>query len=77
MNIADRMRAASLPATADYTETLDTVRRLKESHARLLKCLCELYDRVQRNGGIGPYNGGPAFVMKNAKEAVELAGSIK
>jgi hypothetical protein len=40
----------------------------------LVDALVNLLDRVERNGGLGAYDGGPAFVVRAAREALELAG---
>ncbi len=39
----------------------------------LLEALKQLVERVDRNGGIGEYKGGPAFVMANARTAITKA----
>ena len=38
----------------------------------LLRTLKRLVERIDFNGGIGEYKGGPAFVMKHAREAIEM-----
>ena len=53
--------------------TAEGVKALRRSHDNLLKALINLVDRVDRNGGIGEYQGGPAFVMKAARDAIAAA----
>ena len=45
----------------------------RELIEELLETLTLLVKRIDHNGGIGAYNGGPAFVMKHAREAIEKA----
>jgi hypothetical protein len=47
--------------------------RLIAAAPDLLEALKNLLDRVERNGGIGEYKGGPAFVVKAAKSAIAKA----
>ena len=39
----------------------------------LLEALRNLVERIDINGGIGEYKGGPSFVMKNARQAIANA----
>ena len=39
----------------------------------LLEVLRRLVERIDFNGGIGEYQGGPAFVMKAARQAIQKA----
>lgn len=40
--------------------------------------LHNLVDRIDRNGGLGEYNGGPAFVLKDTREFLaEVENFIK
>ena len=39
----------------------------------LLEALKALVERIDYNGGIGEYKGGPSFVMKHAREAIAAA----
>ena len=45
----------------------------KEQSKELLRALERLVERIDFNGGIGEYKGGPVFVMKNAREAIAKA----
>ena len=39
----------------------------------LLGALKRLVERIDFNGGLGEYKGGPSFVLKNAREAIAKA----
>lgn len=47
--------------------------QLIASAPELLKALERLVERIDVNGGIGEYKGGPVFVMKAAREAITKA----
>jgi hypothetical protein len=47
--------------------------RACNNHEKLVKAFKRLVERIDHNGGIGEYNGGPAFVMKEAREAIQSA----
>ena len=46
------------------------VRDLQEVNAELLICFKRLVERIDFNGGLGEYKGGPSFVMKDAREVI-------
>jgi acetyl esterase/lipase len=41
--------------------------QLRSQNAELVEALRDLLERVDRNGGIGEYKGGPAFVTGKAR----------
>jgi hypothetical protein len=49
------------------------IQREREKNAILLEALRDLLNRVERNGGLGEYTGGPAFAVQNAKNAIATA----
>ena len=49
------------------------IERLRAEKAELLEALKNLVDRVDRNGGIGEYKGGPAFVMGHSRATIAKA----
>mgnify|MGYP001564098273 CR=1 FL=1 len=51
----------------------DLRRQLDEertAHADALRALRRLVERIDHNGGIGEYRGGPAFVIMEARRAL-------
>lgn len=46
-------------------------------HDDLVRALKELVERVDRNGGLGAYKGGPIFVMKRARELLKKVEGMK
>lgn len=59
---------------AEVYEEKDTLTKeiaeIKERASTLFEALKKLVERVDMNGGIGEYKGGPPFVMKSAREAI-------
>ena len=47
--------------------------RLIAAAPRLLEALRKLVERIDTNGGIGEYKGGPPFVMAEARAAIKEA----
>lgn len=50
-------------------ELLDTIKELRE-------CLGHLVDRVDRNDGLGEYNGGQPFIMKTSRRVLDKTKDI-
>ena len=83
MEILKEFRMAEWITTNDKSDTDEKIdRRLRQAHDqiielfredKLLEALKRLVERIDFNGGIGEYKGGPAFVMKEAREAITEA----
>ncbi len=56
------------------TMTAEDVNRVIAHNKRLRKALTDLVDRVERNGGLGEYNGGRAFALSQARAALKESG---
>ena len=50
------------------------IEELERSNTELEEALAALVERIEYNGGIGEYNGGPVFVMARARTALRNAG---
>ena len=50
--------------------------RLIASAPMLLHCLEQLVERIDHDGGLGDYKGGPSFVMKDARETINKAKGV-
>ncbi len=48
----------------------------EEKLARIIFCGKRLLERIDLNGGLGEYNGGPAFAVKDFREAIESLESV-
>ena len=47
--------------------------RLRDAAPDLLAALAALVARIDHNGGLGEYKGGPVFVLAKAREAIAKA----
>lgn len=71
---ADAIAKALNIAYQRVTESRDAeLVRLRAERDRLREALRDLLDRVDRNGGIGPYIGGAPFAVRNARAALKGA----
>ena len=60
-----------------HSKAMEVVVGLLEERKMLLEALKRLVERIDFNGGIGEYKGGPAFVMKAARKAIAKAEETK
>lgn len=78
--MSDTPRTDAERFCADSSEWLTTARfsgQLERENAALLEALKALVERIDANGGLGEYKGGPAFVMQKAREALALTARAK
>lgn len=50
-------------------------RELLKNRDELFRALERLLERVDKNGGLGEYKGGPAFAMKDARDLLNKRGN--
>jgi len=59
----------------DIIEALTTAQKAERvRYERLIKASKRLLERIDYNGGIGEYKGGPVFVVKEIREAIQELG---
>lgn len=65
------------PQNASFIATFnpETVLRLLDTIERYEAALKDLVERIDRNGGLGDYKGGPPFALARAREALMRGGA--